>query len=198
MRMKNPFASDSGDENGNAGDEPTSDETRMSEEPTGETRTSDEPTSETAQSEQPASETRQSEQPTSETKQSDQPDQESSESDEKSGGSGGLEGQQITAPSIGPHTKLEHIPPEERLDYDKISDTDAMGRDKRREVVGGTYGPTRARVFGTFAAFFAIVAALVVGFYFLAKELDAAPAENPDEAPWSKPEAEQKPPRPIQ
>ncbi len=73
-----------------------------------------------------------------------------------------------------------------------------MGRDKRREVVGGTYGPTRARVFGTFAAFIALVAALAVGFYFLAKELDQPPSENPDVAPWSAAEAPQTPPKPLQ
>jgi hypothetical protein len=104
----------------------------------------------------------------------------------------------ISAPSIGPNTVIEREPPEERLDFDKISDTDAMGKDKRREVVGGTYGPTRTRVFATFATFIAVVAALVVGFYFLAKELDQPPSENPDEAPWSLPEAPQQPPKPIQ
>lgn len=103
-----------------------------------------------------------------------------------------------TAPSIGPNTVIDKPPPQERLDFDKISDTDAMGKDKRREVVGGTYGPTRARVFATFAAFFAIVAALTVGFYFLAKELDQPPAENPDEAPWSAADAPQSPPKPLQ
>jgi hypothetical protein len=103
-----------------------------------------------------------------------------------------------SAPSIGPNTVIEKPPPHERLDFDKISDTDAMGKDKRRDVVGKTYGPTRARVFGTFAAFLAIVAALTVGFYFLAKELDQPPAENPDVAPWSEADAQQKPPKPLQ
>lgn len=102
------------------------------------------------------------------------------------------------APSIGPNTVIDRKPPEERLDFDKISDTDAMGKDKRREVVGHTYGPTRTRVFGTFAAFIAIVAALTVGFYFLAKELDQPPSENPDVAPWSQAEAPQTPPKPLQ
>jgi hypothetical protein len=105
---------------------------------------------------------------------------------------------EFTAPSIGPNTVIEKRPPGERLDFDKISDTDAMGKDKRRVVVGGTYGPTRARVFATFATFFAVMAALIVGLYFLAKELDQPPAENVDEAPWSAPAAEQTPPRPLQ
>jgi hypothetical protein len=99
---------------------------------------------------------------------------------------------------VGPNTVIEREPPEERLDFDQISDTDAMGKDKRREVVGGTYGPTRTRVFATFATFIAVVAALVVGFYFLAKELDAPPEQNEDVAPWSQADAPQQPPRPIQ
>lgn len=105
---------------------------------------------------------------------------------------------EFTAPSVGPHTTFDKRPPEERLDFDKISDIDAMGKDKRRTVVGGTYGPTRARVFATFATFFAVVAALVFGFYLLAQELDKPPAENPAEAPWSQADAPQIPPREIQ
>jgi len=115
-----------------------------------------------------------------------------------SGGNGGGEAGMTSAPSIGPNTVIERKPPEERLDHDKISNTDAMGKDKRREVVGGTYGPTRGRVLATFATFIAVVAALTAGLYFLAKELDAPPEENPDVAPWSQPEAPQTPPRPIQ
>jgi hypothetical protein len=122
---------------------------------------------------------------------------ESGESGEKSG-SHILHKGEFTAPSVGPHTVIDRPPPEERLDFDRISTTDAMGRDKRRTVVGGTYGPTRARVFATFAAFFAVVAALVVGFYLLAKELDQAPKNNPDEAPWSQEGADQQRPRPLQ
>jgi hypothetical protein len=105
---------------------------------------------------------------------------------------------EFTAPSVGPHTVIDRPPPEERIDLDKISDTDAMGKEKKRKVVGGRYGPTRARVFATFATFFAVVAAIAVGFYFLAKELDQAPKENPDEAPWSAEGVDQKRPRPLQ
>jgi hypothetical protein len=104
----------------------------------------------------------------------------------------------FTAPSIGPNTVIERRPPGDRLDFDKISDIDAMGKDKRRVVVGGSYGPTRARVFVTFATFFAVMAALVAGLYFLAKELDQPPEQNVDQAAWSAPDAKQTPPRPLQ
>lgn len=120
-----------------------------------------------------------------------------SESKEKSG-SHILHKGEFTAPSVGPNTVIERRPPEERLDFDKISDVDAMGRDKRRTVVGGSYGPTRTRVFATFATFFAVLAAVLVGLYFLAQELDQPPEENVDQAPWSAPAAEQSPPRPLQ
>jgi len=128
-------------------------------------------------------------------------DEDSREPDRAEGeqsGSHVLHKGEFTAPSVGPHTVIEKRPPEERLDFDKISDHDAMGREKKRKVVGGTYGPTRARVFATFATFFAVVAALAVGFYFLAQELDQPPKESPDEAPWAQPDAEQKSPRPLQ
>lgn len=96
-----------------------------------------------------------------------------------------------TAPSIGPHTHIEHVPPEERLAGHDYSDVDAMGLSKRRSVVGGTYGPTRTRIIATFATFFAVVAVLAIGFFLLAKELDQPPDSNPDEAPWSVPDAPQ-------
>ena len=118
--------------------------------------------------------------------------------DTSDGGTSGGEKANVTAPSIGPDTVIERKPPEERLDFDKISDEDAMGHEKRRQVVGGTYGPTRARVFATFATFFAVVAALVVGLYFLAKELDQPPKESPAKAPWAQEGADQKKPRPLE
>ena len=68
-----------------------------------------------------------------------------------------------------------------------------MGLDKRREVVGGTYSPTRTRIVITFATFFAVVAVLAVGFFLLAKELDQPPETQADEAPWAQPDAPQDP-----
>jgi hypothetical protein len=133
-----------------------------------------------------------------------QEEEDSGSQEEEGSGSGKKSGShmlhkgEFTAPSVGPHTVIDRPPPEERLDLDKISDTDAMGREKKRKVVGGTYGPTRTRVFATFATFFAVVAALAVGFYFLAKELDQPPKEQADEAPWAAEGTDQKRPRPLQ
>ena len=78
------------------------------------------------------------------------------------------------------------------------SDLDAMGKDKRRHVMGGTYGPTRTRIFATFATTFAIIGALAIGFYLAAKELDKPPETNAVEAPWAAPDAPQRPPRELQ
>ena len=206
MRMRNPFSDEPGDEEKGSGDAPAeaeqAQETRESEGPQAQdTRESEGPrmTEEHADegAQATASDEQQSEEPQA------QGDSDATDSDE--GGSGGgdsdsehKETADIAAPSIGPNTVIEREPPEERLDHDKISDKDAMGQDKRREVIGGTYGPTRTRVIATFATFIAVVAALSVGFYFLAQELDQPPSENPDESPWSLPDAPQQPPKPIQ
>lgn len=176
MRMRNPFSGDPGDEErtGNgAGDDPLA---PPQNEPEG-----DEPQVSRLQADEPT-----------------EPAAEAGGDDTADDGDSGKEEQEITAPSIGPNTVIEKKSPEERLDFDKISDVDAMGRDKRREVVGKTYGPTKLRVFATFAAFFAVVGALTLGFYFLAKDLDAPPAQSPDASPWSQPDAPQQPPKELQ
>ena len=196
MRMKNPFGQDPGEDNG--GEEPAHDpiappdEEERDEEPgpeVSESRASE--PAETSQSESP--ETR-----TSESAASDETEQAKSPKHEKGHGHHLLHEGEFTAPSAGPHTHFEKRKPLDRLNLDQISGEDAMGQDKRRTVVGKSYGPSRTRVFATFATFFAVVAALAVGFYFLAQELDAAPEENPDVAPWSAADAPQKPPKPLQ
>ncbi len=91
----------------------------------------------------------------------------------------------ITAPSIGPNTVIEHEPPEERLDFDKISDEDAMGNDKRREVVGKRYSASPARQLVTYALFIVVVVALFIGGKALATKLDEPPKTVQAQAPWT-------------
>jgi hypothetical protein len=98
------------------------------------------------------------------------------------------------APSIGPHTEIEHEDPEERLARHEQSDVDAMGLDKRREVVGGSYGPSVARQVTMYGIVVAVVIALGIGFKLLADELDEPPKNYEDAAPWSDPDARQIPP----
>jgi hypothetical protein len=102
------------------------------------------------------------------------------------------------APSIGAHTEIEHVPPEERLAGREHSSVDAMGLDKYRQVTGETYGPTRTRVLMRFVVFFAVVGLLFVGLLFLVDELDQPPQSVSDEAPWSAPDAEQRNSSPLQ
>ncbi len=78
------------------------------------------------------------------------------------------------------------------------SDVDAMGKDKRRQVVGQTYGPTLARQLTLYGIFVAVVAALFLGGLALVHALDKPPEHIPNSAPWSKPGAKQIPPKPLQ
>ena len=104
---------------------------------------------------------------------------------------------ETTAPSIGPNTVIEKDDPKERLARHEQSDTDAMGLDKRREVVGGRYSPSIGRQATMYGIFIAVVAAVAVGFILLAGELDKAPENYKDEAPWSQADAPNTPPAPI-
>ena len=99
-----------------------------------------------------------------------------------------------TAPSIGPKTTFTKDDPEERLARHEQSTEDAMGLDKRREVIGGSYGPTVGRQLTTYGIFIAVVAAIVIGFVLLANHLDQPPDKYKDEAPWSQANAKQIPP----
>jgi hypothetical protein len=78
------------------------------------------------------------------------------------------------------------------------SNVDAMGLDKRRQVRGKVYGPTRLRIFMRFAIFFAVVALLAVGAKIAIDRLDEPPKTNATEAPWAQPGAPQREPNPIQ
>jgi hypothetical protein len=102
------------------------------------------------------------------------------------------------APSIGAHTHIDHVPPEERLAGREFSTVDAMGQDKRRPVTGQAYGPSGQRVIMRFVIFFAIVGAIFVGLLFLVDQLDQPPESNPPQAPWSAEDVEQEAPQPLQ
>ena len=73
------------------------------------------------------------------------------------------------------------------------SEKDAMGKDKRREVVGHSYGPSKGRQLAYYGIFVAFLVLLYIGGKIAIDELDKAPAHNPDKAPWSQPNAPQKP-----
>jgi hypothetical protein len=79
-----------------------------------------------------------------------------------------------------------------------LSHVDAMGRDKRRQVSGRTYGPTRTRIAVRFAIFFAIVIVLVVAAKIAVDELDKPPDTISNEAPWAQPDSPQRPPKSLE
>jgi hypothetical protein len=72
---------------------------------------------------------------------------------------------------------------------------DAMGQDKRRQVVGHSYGPSKARQLLYYGVFIVFVILAYIGARIAIDELDKAPATHPDKAPWSQPDAPQTPPQ---
>ncbi len=108
-------------------------------------------------------------------------------------------GSEITGPSLGPNTVIEREPAEERLARHEQSEVDAMGKDKRRAVVGQTYGPTKTRQLALYGLFLAVLAVVVVGGIILIGKLDTGVGKHvPNSAPWSKPGVQQTQPKPIQ
>ena len=79
---------------------------------------------------------------------------------------------------------------------DQISDVDAMGLDKRRQVQGERYGASPAKQLAVYGGALAVIAALVFGGIVATNQLDKAPPEGEvADAPWA--DAEQKQPPPI-
>ncbi len=105
----------------------------------------------------------------------------------------------ITGPSLGPNTVIDREPVEERLARHEQSEVDAMGKDKRRAVVGQTYGPTKARQLALYGLFVAVLAVVLIGGIALIGKLDTGVGKHvPNSAPWSKPGVRQIQPKPIQ
>jgi hypothetical protein len=88
------------------------------------------------------------------------------------------------APSIGPHTTVTRPAHPEPVRHEQ-SELDAMGLDKRREVVGESYAPSFARQATMYGIFLAVLAVLVIGGKLLADELDKPPEQVEDQAVWT-------------
>ena len=118
-------------------------------------------------------------------------DAEAEDKDAESGGqdSGSGDGEEdisdITAPSVGPNTTIEKEPPEERLAKHEQSDKDAMGLDKRRQIIGGSYGPTKTRQIVTWLVVVVVIGGAAFGLSKLASNLDEPPKQVEDQAPWT-------------
>jgi hypothetical protein len=106
---------------------------------------------------------------------------------------------EITGPSLGPHTVIEREPVEERLARHEQSEIDAMGKDKRRAVVGRRHGPSKTRQLALYGAFLAVLVALFVGGLVLVSTTDKGVGKDvPNTAPWAQPDARQIPAQRIQ
>lgn len=97
------------------------------------------------------------------------------------------------APSVGPHSTVTRPVGEPSVEH-KPAEVDAMGLDKRREVVGQSYAPSFGRQATMYGIFLAVLGALVIGGKLLADELDQPPAEVEDKAVWT---GNDEPPAPI-
>lgn len=87
---------------------------------------------------------------------------------------------------------LAHVPmpdriePKARPEFESPDmDTDAMGLDKRREVVGKSYGASFLRQLTLYGIFVFVTACILFGLKTLADKLDEPPAKIEAKAPWT-------------
>jgi hypothetical protein len=90
-----------------------------------------------------------------------------------------------TAPSAADIRKLEKFEPSEEAKRHEPSTVDAMGQDKRREVVGHSYGPSARSQIMFFVAVGAVLVVIVGGWLTLVSVFDKPPTDIKDSAPWS-------------
>lgn len=100
-----------------------------------------------------------------------------------------------TAPSAPDIRKLKKFEGSEEAKAHEPSHTDAMGHDKRRQVVGHSYGPSRRSQILFFVAVGVILVVIIGGWTLAVAAFDQPPDSNPDEAPWSEADAPQIPAR---
>lgn len=91
-----------------------------------------------------------------------------------------------TAPSAANIKDLEKFEPSEEAKQHEPSTVDARGKDKRRQVVGHSYGPSTRSQIMFFVAVAAVVVVVVGGWLTLVALFDKPPIHFEDKAPWSK------------
>src|SRR5947199_7028204 len=90
-----------------------------------------------------------------------------------------------TAPSAANIEDLEKFEASEEAKQHEPSTVDAMGQDKRRQVVGHSYGPSRRSQIMFFVAVAVVLVVIVGGWLALVSAFDKPPEHFPDRAPWS-------------
>ncbi|HKH22013.1 MAG TPA: hypothetical protein VKA88_00190 [Solirubrobacterales bacterium] len=90
-----------------------------------------------------------------------------------------------TAPSAADIDKLEKFEPSEEAKRTEPSTEDAMGQDKRRQVVGHSYGPSKRSQIMFFVAVAVVLVVVVGGWLALVSAFDKPPEHFSDRAPWS-------------
>jgi hypothetical protein len=90
-----------------------------------------------------------------------------------------------TAPSAADITELDKFEASEEAKAHEPSTVDAMGQDKRRQVVGHSYGPSRRSQIMFFVAVAAVAVVIVGGWLVLVGLFDNPPTHFKDAAPWS-------------
>jgi hypothetical protein len=91
-----------------------------------------------------------------------------------------------TAPSAANIKDLEKFEPSEEAKQHEPSTVDARGQDKRRQVVGHSYGPSARSQIIFFVAVAAVAVVVVGGWLGLVALFDKPPTHFKDQAPWSK------------
>jgi hypothetical protein len=107
----------------------------------------------------------------------------------KAGGTNSKRRVRGTAPSAADISKLHLMEPSEEAKRHQPSAVDAMGHDKRRQVVGHSYGPSRRSQIMFFVAVGVIAVVIVGGWLTLVGLFDNPPTKFTDKAPWSAPAA---------
>lgn len=111
---------------------------------------------------------------------------------EASGGTGLGEARQGESKDADSGRSSE-VTPVKKGERDDESDLDAMGKPKRRAVVGQRYSASKTRQLLSYAAAIAVIIGLYFGAMFAVDKLDRAPAHDTAQAPWAQPGASQAP-----
>jgi hypothetical protein len=90
-----------------------------------------------------------------------------------------------TAPSAANIDELEKFEASDEAKAHEPSTVDAMGQDKRRQVVGHSYGPPLRNQIMFYEAVAAVLVVIVGGWFLLVGIFDKAPSRIPNTAPWS-------------